>query len=63
MENKNKRERLDVVLVKRGIAPGRQKAISLIKSGKIKVQGEICKKQSHLVREDFKIEIIEDLQR
>ncbi|MDO8657139.1 MAG: S4 domain-containing protein [Candidatus Levybacteria bacterium] len=62
MENSNKRERLDIVLVKKGIAPSRQKAISLIKSGKIKVQGEICKKQRHLVREDFRIELIEDRQ-
>lgn len=65
MEGNNKkavRERLDITLVKMGIAPSRQKAISLIKSGKIKVQGEICKKQSHLVREDFKVEIIEDRQ-
>lgn len=55
----NKRERLDVVLVKKGIVPSRHKAINLIKSGKVKVQGEICKKQSHLVKEDYKIEILD----
>lgn len=58
MENA-KRERLDITLVKRGIAKSGHKARDLIKSGKVKVQGEICKKQSHLLKEDFNIEILE----
>lgn len=50
-------ERADTLIVKKGLTPSRQKAISLIKEGMVFVDGEILKKPSEKLSEDSKIEI------
>jgi len=51
------KERLDVLLVKRNLAPSREKAKAIIMSGNVMVDGEIEDKAGSLFREDISIEI------
>jgi 23S rRNA (cytidine1920-2'-O)/16S rRNA (cytidine1409-2'-O)-methyltransferase len=46
------RNRLDIVLVERGLAPSRSRARDLIKGGKVLVDGEVCMKVGAEVDED-----------
>jgi 23S rRNA (cytidine1920-2'-O)/16S rRNA (cytidine1409-2'-O)-methyltransferase len=46
------RNRLDIVLVERGLAPSRSRARDLIKGGKVLVDGEVCMKAGAEVDED-----------
>jgi 23S rRNA (cytidine1920-2'-O)/16S rRNA (cytidine1409-2'-O)-methyltransferase len=49
--------RLDSALVERGLANTRSKAVHLIKSGDVRVNGEEVRRQSHEVRPDDVVEI------
>lgn len=49
--------RLDIYLVE--IAGSRSKAVHLIKSGKVMVNGAVCRKQSYRVRPGDRVEIVE----
>lgn len=51
------RMRLDIYLVE--IAGSRSKAVHLIKSGKVMVNGAVCRKQSYRVKPTDRIEIVE----
>ena len=51
------KERLDVLLVKRGLAPSREKAKAIIMSGNVMVNGEIEDKAGSLFKEDSLIEV------
>ena len=51
------KERLDVLLMKRGLAPSREKAKAIIMSGNVVVDGEIEDKAGSLFKEDIPIEI------
>lgn len=53
------RERLDILLTKKGLVKSRSMAVSLIKNGKISVDRKTIKKPSELVSCDAKIEITE----
>jgi len=46
------RNRLDIVLVERGLAASRSRARDLIKGGKVLIDGEVCMKASAEVDED-----------
>ena len=51
------KERLDVLLVKRNLAPSREKAKAIIMSGNVVIDGEIEDKAGSLFKEDTPIEI------
>ncbi|TNE85067.1 MAG: TlyA family RNA methyltransferase [Deltaproteobacteria bacterium] len=52
--------RLDLLLVKRGLAASRARARELIENGKVKVDGIVASKASAQVRPDRPIELVED---
>jgi 23S rRNA (cytidine1920-2'-O)/16S rRNA (cytidine1409-2'-O)-methyltransferase len=52
-----KKQRLDVVLTERGLAPSRARAQSLILAGKVMVQGQVETKAGTQVHGDVEIEI------
>jgi 23S rRNA (cytidine1920-2'-O)/16S rRNA (cytidine1409-2'-O)-methyltransferase len=54
-----KRERLDVVLVERGLAPSRERARALILAGKVLVSGEAAGKAGTLVAVDDEVALKE----
>jgi 23S rRNA (cytidine1920-2'-O)/16S rRNA (cytidine1409-2'-O)-methyltransferase len=57
-----KRERIDRVLVKRGLVQSRERAQSLIMEGKIRVEGRVVDKPGTAVEEEASVEILgEDL--
>ncbi len=51
------RQRLDVLLVKRGLAQSRQRALSLVLAGKVWVNGERLVKAGHLVPDDVSLRV------
>lgn len=61
MASGNQKERLDVVMVKNGLAESRTKAKQIIQSGKVSVNGQICKEPSKLVSLSDNIEVLETL--
>ena len=58
---KEVRNRLDVELVRRGLAPSRQKAQALILAGQVRVDGRRAEKAGEPVKEGAGIEVIEGL--
>lgn len=56
-----KKERLDLILVKRGLAESRSKAQALIMAGEVRVDGEMARKAGHKVKHDSQIEVIATL--
>lgn len=52
-----KKERIDVLMVQQGLAPGRDNAKRLIMSGIVYVNGEKCDKAGQTVPEDAQIEV------
>lgn len=54
-----KKQRLDVVLTDRGLAPSRTKAQSLILAGKVLLEGQVENKAGTQVAADVEIEIVE----
>ncbi|GBD03439.1 16S/23S rRNA (cytidine-2'-O)-methyltransferase TlyA [bacterium HR19] len=55
------KERIDVLLVKKGIVESREKAKELIISGKVKVNGSYVLKPSQMVEENSVIELEENI--
>jgi 23S rRNA (cytidine1920-2'-O)/16S rRNA (cytidine1409-2'-O)-methyltransferase len=53
----NRRQRLDLVLVERGLAPSREKARALILAGDVLVRGQVEARASALVAADSEVEI------
>jgi 23S rRNA (cytidine1920-2'-O)/16S rRNA (cytidine1409-2'-O)-methyltransferase len=51
------RQRLDVLLVKRGLAQSRRRALSLVLAGKVWVNGERLVKAGHLVPDDVSLRV------
>jgi 23S rRNA (cytidine1920-2'-O)/16S rRNA (cytidine1409-2'-O)-methyltransferase len=51
------RERLDLVLVRSGLAPSREQAARLIMAGTVRVEGKVIDKVATLVRVDASIEM------
>ncbi len=54
-----KKQRLDVVLTERGLAPSRSRAQALILAGRVMLEGAVESKAGTQVSEDAEIEIIE----
>ncbi|WP_448379211.1 TlyA family RNA methyltransferase [Fervidobacterium sp.] len=61
MASGNHKERLDVAMVKNGLIESRAKAQQIIKSGKVSVNGQICREPSKLVNPSDNIEVLETL--
>lgn len=61
MASENHKERLDVAMVKNGLIESRAKAQQIIKSGKVSVNGQICREPSKLVSPSDNIEVLETL--
>lgn len=55
--NKPGKERIDVLLVERGLAPSRERAKALLLAGQIRVEGQRVDKAGTLVAEDAQVEI------
>ena len=55
-----KKERLDKLLVKRGLAPSRERAQALIMAGGVLVEGQRATKAGQQVREDASLELLGD---
>jgi 23S rRNA (cytidine1920-2'-O)/16S rRNA (cytidine1409-2'-O)-methyltransferase len=51
------RERLDLVLVRRGLASSREQAVRIVMAGAVRVAGKVVDKPSTLVRADASIEV------
>ena len=56
-----KKERLDLILVKRGLAESQSKAQALIMAGVVRVEGEMARKAGHKVKNDSQIKVINAL--
>lgn len=54
------RERLDVLLVERGLAPSRERARALILAGEARVEGQPAPKAGMLVPRDARLELVGD---
>jgi len=54
------RERLDLVLVARGLAPSRERARALILAGKVEVAGQVADKAGTLVKTDAAVTLREE---
>jgi 23S rRNA (cytidine1920-2'-O)/16S rRNA (cytidine1409-2'-O)-methyltransferase len=52
------RERLDLVLVRSGLAPSREQAARLIMAGAVRVEGKVVDKPATLVRAEASIELV-----
>jgi len=59
-EGKRARERLDVLLVERGLAPSRERARALILAGEARVAGQPAPKAGMLVPRDARLELAGD---
>jgi 23S rRNA (cytidine1920-2'-O)/16S rRNA (cytidine1409-2'-O)-methyltransferase len=59
-EGKPARERLDVLLVERGLAPSRERARALILAGEARVEGQPAPKAGMLVPRDARLELAGD---
>jgi 23S rRNA (cytidine1920-2'-O)/16S rRNA (cytidine1409-2'-O)-methyltransferase len=57
------RSRLDVLLVERGLAESRQRAVALIIAGKVQVDGCQVSKAAHRVATDAEVEILDQDER
>ena len=57
MKKKSQKERLDVLVVERGLADSRQKAQALILAGEVRVNGLAAAKAGALVSEEARIEL------
>ncbi len=57
----NKKIRLDIALVERGIVATRAKAQQVIKEGNVKVNGKICYKHGQLIKQDDHIQVNENI--
>lgn len=57
---KQARERLDVLLVERGLAPSRERARALILAGEARVEGQPAPKAGMLVPRDARLELVGD---
>jgi len=55
------KERLDVLLVKLGLAESREKAQALVLAGQVRVEGERAQKPGHRVAAASRIEVVEGL--
>jgi 23S rRNA (cytidine1920-2'-O)/16S rRNA (cytidine1409-2'-O)-methyltransferase len=55
------KERVDIILVKRGFVESREKAQELILSGKVKVDGKVVLRPSEKVLPNADIEILENI--
>lgn len=55
-----RKERLDKLMVKRGMAPSRERAQAMIMAGVVRVKGQPAQKPGQLVEEDAPIEVLED---
>lgn len=56
----SKKPRLDKLLVERGLAASRQRALALILSGRVKVEGRRAEKAAQQVAADARVEVLED---
>lgn len=59
-EGKQARERLDVLLVERGLAPSRERARALILAGEARVEGQPAPKAGMLVPRDARLDLVGD---
>jgi len=59
-QGKPARERLDVLLVERGLAPSRERARALILAGEARVEGQPAPKAGMLVPRDARLELVGD---
>lgn len=55
---KNKKNRIDVLLVERGFAPTRQRAQAMIMAGQVRVENQLARKPSENASPDAVIEIV-----
>jgi len=55
-----KKERLDKLMVQRGLVPSREKAQAIIMAGMVRVDGQLARKPGQMVKEDVKIEVLGD---
>ena len=55
-----KKERLDKLMVQRGLVPSREKAQAIIMAGMVRVDGQPARKPGQMVKEDVKIEVLGD---
>ena len=53
-----KKERLDKLMVQRGLVPSREKAQAIIMAGMVRVDGQLARKPGQMVKEDVKIEVL-----
>jgi len=56
----SKKPRLDRLLVERGLAASRQRAVALILAGRVRVEGERAEKAAQQVAPDARVEVLED---
>lgn len=61
MVARQKRERLDLLLVERGLAESRQKAQALIMAGEVRVDGVVCTKAGRTVPTSAEIHLVSPL--
>jgi 23S rRNA (cytidine1920-2'-O)/16S rRNA (cytidine1409-2'-O)-methyltransferase len=55
---KNKKSRIDVLLVERGLAPTRQRAQAMIMAGQVRIENQVARKPSENACADAAIEIL-----
>ena len=55
-----KKERLDKLMVQRGLVPSREKAQAIIMAGMVRVDGQPARKPGQMVKEDVTIEVLGD---
>ncbi|RLA85552.1 MAG: TlyA family rRNA (cytidine-2'-O)-methyltransferase [Deltaproteobacteria bacterium] len=60
MSSLGKKERLDKLMVQRGLVPSREKAQAIIMAGMVRVDGQPARKPGQMVKEDVTIEVLGD---